>query len=696
MMLQFSANPPIDRTNRTGSNCTGCHSGTLNSGSGSISMSGFTSYYPGGSYTLTLDVSGTTKHGFQVTSARASSNTTAAGSFTSGTGYGVATQGSFSYARHSSTSSLGSWSISWTAPSTALGSVTFYGAGVAANNNFGTTGDQVYAGTYTVTQLPLISYTVNKTDPSCIGVSDAEAYITSTAGGAGGPYTITWPTGTTTSGDTAISLGSGNYNVTVTDGSGNEEVKSFTINQGSGPSIAATAASSLCGLSTGSVTANVTGGASPYTYQWQNFLGVTGALLDSVPQGSYKLVVIDSNGCQDSTTSVVGVSGTALQAFVSQGEDFCNASNGYLSLDSVAGANGSYSFIWSTGDTTTAISGISSSQTIQLSILDSTQCNESFQFQVNAISYQLSALVTTNPDFCGSGVGGASAGNVGGGSGSYTYQWSNGDLGATADSLIAGLVSVTITDSVQCSSVFTENVASSGTPILSPNGTDSLTCYADMDGFATVSASNGIAPYSFSWSNGVNDTNAIKGLMAGTYKVTVTDSAGCFDTTSITILQPDSIQLDSSTIIDTRPDLCVGKIFSHVSGGTPGLSYLWNDTTASTNDSLVQVCPGIYELTVTDLNGCQNSFNFELASLPIPSSARELNSSNWNIVKIGGEVLVTPELSVEYNMSVYSINGQLLKRLSGVEGEQKIDIDTKAPVIIHIQTESKDLIEKLF
>jgi len=58
--------------------------------------------------------------------------------------------------------------------------------------------------------------------------------------------------------------------------------------------------------------------------------------------------------------------------------------------------------------------------------------------------------------------------------------------------------------------------------------------------------------------------------------------------------------------------------------------------------------------------------------------------------------LVTPELSVEYNMSVYSINGQLRKRLSGVEGEQKIDIDTKAPIIIHIQTESKDLIEKLF
>ena len=90
--LRFSSNPPIDRTNRAGSNCTGCHAGSLNPSGGSVNLSGLNQYYPGRTYNLSLNQTGGSTYGFEMTSVRNSNTNTGAGSFSSSTGIGVSVQ----------------------------------------------------------------------------------------------------------------------------------------------------------------------------------------------------------------------------------------------------------------------------------------------------------------------------------------------------------------------------------------------------------------------------------------------------------------------------------------------------------------------------------------------------------------------------------------------------------------------------
>ena len=117
---------------------------------------------------------------------------------------------------------------------------------------------------------------------------------------------------------------------------------------------------------------------------------------------------------------------------------------------------------------------------------------------------------------------------VSGGTPGYSYLWSNGDtLPFTAGG--AGTYSVTITDAAGCiinggPYTITEPFSLSGAVTVTEESAPGAS-----DGTATVSASGGTSPYTFSWSTG-GTTSTITGLAPGTYCCTVTDANGC-DTT---------------------------------------------------------------------------------------------------------------------------------------------------------------------
>lgn len=136
--------------------CVNCHAGNaLNSGAGSVSVSigaGVTTYTPGNSYTVTVTGTGSTaqRYGFQTIALKSSDNS-AAGSFTAGTGTKVSNVSSKDYVEHSSASNSGSWTFTWQAPATDVGEVKFYIAGNSAEDPFGTGGDNIYTNTLTLT-----------------------------------------------------------------------------------------------------------------------------------------------------------------------------------------------------------------------------------------------------------------------------------------------------------------------------------------------------------------------------------------------------------------------------------------------------------------------------------------------------------------------------------------------------------------
>ncbi len=158
-----SGGPPGQYTNAPSeTNCTSCHSGTaIPSGTAwsAITLSGIPAggYIPNTTYALTLagSTAATSKNGFQLTAL--TSTNTIAGSFTAGTGSSTQTINSRNYVNHNSSGNFQtSYSFSWTAPSTSVGTITFYASWNATNGDGNTTGDNIYVKTfaYNVGNLP--------------------------------------------------------------------------------------------------------------------------------------------------------------------------------------------------------------------------------------------------------------------------------------------------------------------------------------------------------------------------------------------------------------------------------------------------------------------------------------------------------------------------------------------------------------
>jgi hypothetical protein len=139
---------------------SGCHSGTVNSGPGTTLFEiggGATSYIPGQSYTVSIDMAQATidKFGFQVIALKDADNSFV-GTYTltdptntrliNGSG-GKKYVGSTPCGSDADpVGSLG-WTFDWEAPATNEGSITFYLAALATNHNHSTSGDDTYTQT---------------------------------------------------------------------------------------------------------------------------------------------------------------------------------------------------------------------------------------------------------------------------------------------------------------------------------------------------------------------------------------------------------------------------------------------------------------------------------------------------------------------------------------------------------------------
>lgn len=161
-------------------------------------------------------------------------------------------------------------------------------------------------------------------------------------------------------------------------------------------------------------------------------------------------------------------------------------------------------------------------------------------------------------------------------------------------------------------------------PIISQDSIENITCYGGNNGLIAIYPSQGIAPYSYQWSNGVSSFLNTQ-LFKGNYSVTVTDSIGCAKSFSFNITQPSSaISFDSVFIENTPVDTCVGSASIIVSGGISPYTYLWNDSASTTTQTVNNLCTGYYSVTVTDSVGCNVSLvtQINIDSLYTPCLSR--------------------------------------------------------------------------
>ncbi|MDX5321310.1 MAG: PKD domain-containing protein [Bacteroidota bacterium] len=200
-----SNNPPSAMTNAPNeSNCTSCHSGSLNptpANLANLTLTGaFTGggYLPDSTYTLTLSYaqSGINKFGFEITALR-TDNDAPAGTFTAGTGSLKATQSvngaTREYLKQSSAGTSGSgsrsWTFTWQAPSTNVDTITFYAVVNAANGNNNTSGDQIYAKEFKIAPSDLLPTAIIQTSKSLVCAGDT---MTLYGSGTNSPTSYKW------------------------------------------------------------------------------------------------------------------------------------------------------------------------------------------------------------------------------------------------------------------------------------------------------------------------------------------------------------------------------------------------------------------------------------------------------------------------------------------------------------------------
>lgn len=128
-----------------------------------------------------------------------------------------------------------------------------------------------------------------------------------------------------------------------------------------------------------------------------------------------------------------------------------------------------------------------------------------------------------------------------------------------------------------------------------------LLCFGDNNGIASVQSSNGILPYSYLWSDGQTSQTAT-GLSAGTYTVTVTESAGNSFTASVQITEPSIIDVSFTTTSVICLGVNDGSATVSATGGTPGYSYLWDS--GQTGPTATGLAGGMHTVTVVDQNNC--------------------------------------------------------------------------------------------
>ena len=154
-------------------------------------------------------------------------------------------------------------------------------------------------------------------------------------------------------------------------------------------------------------------------------------------------------------------------------------------------------------------------------------------------------------------------------------------------------------------------------------GGRNIRCYGLSDGFIRLQPSGGITAFpgyddsdlNYSWNSGWKTSRDIINLNAGVYEIAINDKLFCADDSSFTITQPDVLE---SLIADVHELSCYGNdgiIAPSTDGGTQGYSYTWVPPIdyylyPSTNqDTLENIIPGYYYLSVTDANGCQYETN---------------------------------------------------------------------------------------
>lgn len=296
--------------------------------------------------------------------------------------------------------------------------------------------------------------------------------------------------------------------------------------------------------------------------------------------GTYSLTVTDDNGCQDET-SVLVIEHPVPTPQITGALNFCPDESTTLGLSTAFAA-----YEWSGGEDAPSLQ-INTPGTYSVTVTDDNSC-QGIATETVIPFPEVNLQILGDTAFC------AGESSLLSTDANYaTYQWSDNTTLPMLEVTTAGDYGLTVTDDNGCQDSVSMEITENQLPTPVIQGGNGF-C-ADE----TLIMSTTAAWEEYQWSNG-SSLQSIEVNTPGFFSVTVTDTNGCSGSTG------QDVQAFSAPTVQLTGELtfCPGTSTT-LSTTTDFASYLWSDN--SGEPTLTVETPGMYSLTVTDVNGCSAS-----------------------------------------------------------------------------------------
>lgn len=481
--------------------------------------------------------------------------------------------------------------------------------------------------TFNLTHTVVITVDATSTNLSCF--ESADGAIDVAVSGGQEPYQINWtgPGGFTSTDLNITDLIAGNYSLGIIDDNGCELTQNYTISQP--PVLAANLLKTdiVCaGDDNGSLSANLTGGTTPYTVSWTGPDGFTSANADinGLSPGEYFLSVVDNNNCTLLDSAVIN-SPDSILVDILVTQPGCVADDGELSANVTGGVvTTDYTYEWLNAGgnivgTTSTISNLPPGE-YTLNVTDDNGCSVQEVVDLTRITFNVAA--TLQSVSCNNAADGSITVTPTSGTPPFTFAWT-GPGGFTStdpalSNLAAGDYFLEVADDAGCLINLSYEVSQPG-EILANALITPVACLGESNGAIELNISGGNPGYSVSWIGPDAYTGtgtSIIDLDAGAYTAAITDVNGCTKDTTV-VLDPG---FDFTLSFTASDPACANEASGNIdveaspSGGSTTYTYAWTGPNGftSSNADISNLLAGSYALTVLSDGGCSKQDTVEL------------------------------------------------------------------------------------
>ena len=375
----------------------------------------------------------------------------------------------------------------------------------------------------------------------------------------------------------------------------------------------------------GSITAVATGGAGTFTYDL-GFGFQSSPLFSGLSAGTYTVTYKDANGCIETEQLTLieppALSGTAS---VTQDVDCYSANTGEITftVDPTQPGIPIYQYSDDNGSSyqsSAIFPNLLGDINYDIMVMDNNAC----QFISTVYLAEPAQIIyaTTVSDYNSYEVScnGASDGSIEFTSivgGLSPYEFST-DAGANFDpaiiytNLSSGTYNIQVKDANGCIDTSVVSLTDPGVFSIPYSISNAIDCPGNCNGAISISPSNGVDPISYDLDGGSPQTtpyfSGICGdITNGSYTLDAIDDNGCTASEIVSLPEPTDFVYTPSSNLEYCDQSNGQASITVTSGGTGGLSYLWNNNPLQNSAVANNLVAGTYTVVVTDGNFCQFS-----------------------------------------------------------------------------------------